>query len=75
MDPLPTIQVLEKASYTNQRIVPLPTAPPLHPLAPFSIRFKPTLLFLSTNNFTYARVGNLLAWWDVHPLSPSIPAI
>jgi hypothetical protein len=29
---------------------------------------------LTTNNFTYARFGHLLGWWDVHPLPRSIPA-
>lgn len=73
MDPVPTIHVLEKADYTKQHIIPLPDALPLPPLAPSSVRMKTSLISLTTNNFTYARIGHLLGWWDVHPLPPSIP--
>ena len=73
MDLVPTIHVLEKADYTKQHIIPLPDALPLPPLAPSSVRMKTSLISLTTSNFTYARVGHLLGWWDVHPLPPSIP--
>ncbi|KAL5320119.1 hypothetical protein ACEPPN_013181 [Leptodophora sp. 'Broadleaf-Isolate-01'] len=70
----PTIQVLSKQNYEDQHLVPLPNALPLSPLAPSSLRICTTILSLTTNNFTYARYGHLLGWWDVHPLPSSIPA-
>lgn len=73
MDPVPIIHVLEKADYTKQHIIPLPDALPLPLLAPSSVRMKTSLISLTTSNFTYARVGHLLGWWDVHPLPSSIP--
>ncbi|OCL06725.1 hypothetical protein AOQ84DRAFT_440654 [Glonium stellatum] len=73
MDSVPTIHVLEKADYTKQHIVSLPNALSLPPLAPFSVRVKTSLISLTANNLTYARVGHLFGWWDVHPLPPSIP--
>lgn len=39
-----------------------------------SLRIQTTILSLTTNNFSYARIGHLLGWWDVHPLPPFIPA-
>jgi hypothetical protein len=74
MASVPVIQVLSKQSYEDQYIVSLPDAYPLPPLGPSSIRIKSTLLSITTNNFSYARIGHLLGWWDVHPLPPSIPA-
>lgn len=70
----PHIQVLSKKNYEDQHIVALPNALPLPPLRPSALRVKPVILSLSTNNFTYARIGHLLGWWDVHPLPPSIPS-
>lgn len=70
----PTIQVLSKQNYEDQHLVALPNALPLPPLIPYSLRICTAILSLTTNNFTYARYGHLLGWWDVHPLPPSIPA-
>ncbi|KFY92512.1 hypothetical protein V498_04903 [Pseudogymnoascus sp. VKM F-4517 (FW-2822)] len=70
----PTIQVLSKQNYEDQHLVALPNALPLPPLTPYSLRICTIILSLTTNNFTYARCGHLLGWWDVHPLPPSIPA-
>lgn len=74
MAPTPVIQVLSKNNYENQYLVSLPNAFPLPSLSPSSIRIKSIILSLTTNNFSYARIGHLLGWWDVHPLPPSIPA-
>lgn len=52
----------------------LPSALPLPPLKPSSLRVQSSLLSLTTNNLTYARIGHLLGWWDFHPLPSSIPA-
>jgi hypothetical protein len=66
------IQVLKKDDYTSQCLVSIPKA--LSPLNPESIRVKSTLISLTRNNLTYARLGHLLGWWDVHPLPTNIPA-
>lgn len=70
---VPVIQVLSRQSFKEQHLVSLPNALPLAPLAPSSIRVQSTLLSLTTNNFTYARIGHLVGWWEFHPLPPSIP--
>ncbi|RDW75571.1 hypothetical protein BP5796_06392 [Coleophoma crateriformis] len=71
----PVIQVLSRQNYEHQHIVALPGAIPLPPLAPSSLRVQSYILSLTTNNFTYARVGSFIgSWWEVHPLPPSIPA-
>ncbi|OAX81432.1 hypothetical protein ACJ72_04225 [Emergomyces africanus] len=69
----PAIQVLCKKDFTQQHIVPLPDAEPLPPLSPSSVRVKTYIFSLTANNITYAKLGHVLGWWDVHPLPPSIP--
>ncbi len=74
MTSAPVIQLLSRSNYEDQHLVSLPNAYPLPSLAPSSIRIKSTILSLTTNNFAYARIGNLLGWWDVDPLPLSISA-
>jgi len=71
---IPTIQVLDKQNWFSQKIIPLPDALPYPELAPSSLRLRTSVLGLTVNNFTYAALGTLLKWWDVHPLPPSTPA-
>ncbi|KAG0652107.1 hypothetical protein D0Z07_1038 [Hyphodiscus hymeniophilus] len=71
---VPIIQVLSKQNYEDQHIVSLATALPLSRLAPSSLRISTKILSLTTNNLSYARLGHLLGWWDVHPLPSSIPS-
>ncbi|KAI1299413.1 hypothetical protein F5Y03DRAFT_249491 [Xylaria venustula] len=73
-DEIPTVQILDKKNYFQQTLVELPNALPYPPLPPSSLRLRTTVLSLTVNNFTYAALGNLLNWWDVHPLPPSTPA-
>jgi hypothetical protein len=73
MENLPIIQVLSKNNYEDQYMVSLPTAS-LPPLAESSLRVRTSILSLTNNNLTYARIGHLLGWWDIHPLPSSIPA-
>ena len=70
----PVIQVLSRQNYEEQHIVSLPNALPLPSLAPNSIRVTSSILALSTNNLTYARLGHLLGWWNFYPLPSSIPS-
>ncbi|KAI1814513.1 hypothetical protein GGS20DRAFT_405661 [Poronia punctata] len=71
---IPTIQVLDKNNYFSQKLIPLPDAIPYPALGPSSIRLRTAVLGLTVNNFTYAALGSMLNWWDVHPLPPSTPA-
>ncbi|GAP92650.2 hypothetical protein SAMD00023353_5900020 [Rosellinia necatrix] len=73
-DEIPTVQILDKQNYFEQTLLPLPNALPYPPLAPSSLRLRTSVLSLTVNNFTYAALGTLLHWWDVHPLPPSTPA-
>ncbi|KAK5732805.1 hypothetical protein LTR17_010223 [Elasticomyces elasticus] len=74
MAEIPVIQVLDKKHYHTQELVSLPNEAPYSPLGLSSIRMRTKVLSLSINNFTYAKLGSLIGWWDVHPLPPSTPA-
>jgi hypothetical protein len=65
------IQVLKKKDYTSQHLVSIPSTLP--PLPAKCVRVKSSLISLTRNNITYARLGHILNWWDVHPLPASIP--
>ncbi|KAH8660105.1 hypothetical protein BX600DRAFT_467246 [Xylariales sp. PMI_506] len=67
------IQILDKADYTKQSIVPLPDKPSLPPLTPGTIRIRSRILSISTNTFTYARLGHLVGWWGVWPFPAGLP--
>lgn len=67
------IQVLSRSNYEDQHIVALPDAYPLPALPPSSLRVKTAILSLTTNNFSYAKVGHILGWWDIHLLPESLP--
>ncbi|KAI1134356.1 hypothetical protein F5Y05DRAFT_422686 [Hypoxylon sp. FL0543] len=74
MAEVPVIQILDKKNYFEQALVPLPNALPLPPLKESSLRIRTEVLCLTSNNFTYCKLGELLHWWDVHPIPPSTPA-
>ncbi|KAI0593701.1 hypothetical protein F4775DRAFT_487933 [Biscogniauxia sp. FL1348] len=74
MAEVPVIQVLQKAHYATQALVPVPSALPLPALADSSLRVRTEVLSLTMNNLSYARLGDLLHWWDVHPLPAGTPA-
>lgn len=69
----PAIHVLDKANYSKHRVVTLPPSS-LPPLAPSSLRLRPRILGLTTNNLTYARLGHLMGWYDIYPLPANTPA-
>ncbi|KAI0552221.1 hypothetical protein F4679DRAFT_103156 [Xylaria curta] len=73
-DEIPTIQILDKKNYFQQVLVPLPDALPYPALGPSSLRLRTSVLSLTVNNFTYAALGSLRNWWDVHPLPEGTPA-
>ncbi|KAK3358739.1 hypothetical protein B0T25DRAFT_74001 [Lasiosphaeria hispida] len=72
----PSIQIINKADYTIQHIVSLPSEDTT-PLAEGSIRIRSRLISLTTNNQSYAKVGGLglpgLSYWDVWPLPTNLP--
>lgn len=74
MADVPVIQVLEKDRYFTQHLVALPDAIPYPPLGPSSVRVRTKVMCLTANNITYAKLGFLAKWWDIHPLPPSTPA-
>lgn len=74
MAEVPVIQILDKKNYFKQALVPLPNALPLPPLTESSLRIRTEVLCLTSNNFTYCKLGELFHWWDVHPIPPSTPA-
>ncbi|KAK7932141.1 hypothetical protein PG985_002853 [Apiospora marii] len=66
---VPVMQVLDKAHYFTQALVPVPGAVPYPPLAaPSSLRLRTRVVSLTHNNVTYAALGFLVHWWDAHPL-------
>ncbi|KAI4869617.1 hypothetical protein F4820DRAFT_384888 [Hypoxylon rubiginosum] len=74
MAEVPVIQILDKKNYFKQALVAVPDALPLPPLKESSIQIRTEAFSLTSNNFTYCKVGHLLGWWDVHPIPPSTPA-
>lgn len=39
-----------------------------------SVRVKSHIISLSSNNMTYARMGDILNWWDAYPVPENSPA-
>ncbi|KAL2784941.1 hypothetical protein BJX66DRAFT_315868 [Aspergillus keveii] len=66
------VHVVSKSNNANHATFPLP--PPATPLAPSSIRVRATILSLTSNNLTYALLGDILHWWDTYPVPENAPA-
>ncbi|TDZ51723.1 hypothetical protein CTRI78_v007389 [Colletotrichum trifolii] len=47
---------------------------PLSELGPSSVRASSSLLAITSNNLSYAKLGELLGWWDVWPVPADAPA-
>jgi hypothetical protein len=73
-NPQARIHVLNKSNYSHHRLVALPEEPNPSPLPPSSLRLRPRILGLTTNNLTYARLGHVMGWYDIYPLPPNTPA-
>jgi hypothetical protein len=67
----PVIQILSIADYTTHYLVSQPQSPA--PLLPNSLRLRTTLISLTANNLTYARVGRAWGWHLIHPVPTSGP--
>lgn len=61
-----SLQILEKADYKKQHIATYDNSLPQ--LGPSSIRVQSRVVGLTTNNITYARIGDALHWYDAHQL-------
>lgn len=73
MAEVPVVQILHKHKTFSQAIVSLPDELPLPALAPSSLRVRTEILSLTSNNFTYAKLGSLFGWWGFHPLPRTTP--
>ncbi|KAK4198019.1 hypothetical protein QBC40DRAFT_284386 [Triangularia verruculosa] len=67
------IQIISKTDFTAQSLTPAPS-PSTNLTAPSSVRIQTRLISLTTNTFTYAKLGGnpLLAWWNVWPLPSTV---
>ncbi|KAL3439795.1 hypothetical protein BJX65DRAFT_317446 [Aspergillus insuetus] len=72
------VHVVSKTDNNTHATFSLP--PPTTPLAATSssssssLRIRPSLLSLTSNNLTYALLGTQLHWWDAYPLPSNAPA-
>jgi hypothetical protein len=66
------VHVVSKSNNANHATFSLP--PPTTPLPASSIRVRASLLSLSSNNLTYALLGDMLHWWDTYPVPDNAPA-
>ncbi|KXJ89234.1 hypothetical protein Micbo1qcDRAFT_15086 [Microdochium bolleyi] len=73
MAEVPVVQILHKHKTFSQAIVELPGELPLPALAPSSLRVRTEIFSLTSNNFTYAKLGSLFGWWGFHLLPRTTP--
>ncbi|KAF7126023.1 hypothetical protein CNMCM5793_002382 [Aspergillus hiratsukae] len=67
------IHVVCKADNRQHAVVKIPSSLD-HNLPSSSLRARPILLGLTSNNLSYARGGDLLHWWKTYPAPPTAPA-
>ncbi|KAL4977666.1 hypothetical protein BDW66DRAFT_158755 [Aspergillus desertorum] len=67
------IHVVCKADNRQHAVVKIPPSRD-HNLPSSSLRARPILLGLTSNNLSYARGGDLLHWWKTYPVPPTAPA-
>ncbi|KAK4183974.1 hypothetical protein QBC35DRAFT_506904 [Podospora australis] len=68
------IQIISKSDWKSQMVVPV-TSLPGALTEPNSVRIKTQLISLTTNTFTYARLGGIvpaMGWWHVWKLPVNI---
>ncbi|KAF4468110.1 hypothetical protein FALBO_5010 [Fusarium albosuccineum] len=65
------IQILDKSDYTKQYLISLETEPSV--LSAGCISIQSRILSITTNNFTYARLGHLMGWWSVWKIPETVP--
>lgn len=68
------IHVVSKSDNAKHASYPFTFDPTTSPLTPSSVRVQTKLISLTSNNLTYARIGDQLHWWDTYPVPQSSPA-
>ncbi|KAF7591850.1 hypothetical protein BBP40_001047 [Aspergillus hancockii] len=75
MSQVETIHVVSKTDNSQHAVVTVDVSTPSqNELPPSSVRVRPLVLSLSSNNLSYARAGHLLHWWDAYPVPSTAPA-
>ncbi|PIG89900.1 hypothetical protein AARAC_003524 [Aspergillus arachidicola] len=70
-----TIHVISKKDNSQHAVVTIDNpSSDTRQLPPSSVRVRPLILSLSSNNLSYARAGELLHWWDTYPVPSEAPA-
>ncbi|KAK2743658.1 hypothetical protein FQN57_004767 [Myotisia sp. PD_48] len=65
---------VSKSDISVNRTLALDAKPEsIPPIGPSSVRVQPVLISLTSNNLTYARLGDALHWWDAYPAGKIIP--
>ncbi|KAI9370362.1 hypothetical protein BJX61DRAFT_544691 [Aspergillus egyptiacus] len=67
------IHVVCKADNRQHAVMEIPSSGDDN-LPSSSLRARPVLLGLTSNNLSYARGGDLLHWWKTYPVPPTAPA-
>ncbi|EQB43454.1 hypothetical protein CGLO_17884 [Colletotrichum gloeosporioides Cg-14] len=66
------ILVISKKDLTKHETISVNLSLP--PLAPSSIRARSTLIAITSNNLSYAKLGDMLHWWSTWPVPLDGPA-
>jgi hypothetical protein len=68
-----TVHVVSKDNHADQHLVEVSVST-LPALAPSSVRVRSTVLGLTANNLSYARMGSVYYWWSAYPVQIDFPA-
>ncbi|KAF9876139.1 hypothetical protein CkaCkLH20_06585 [Colletotrichum karsti] len=66
------IHVISKKDLTKHETISADVSLP--PLAPSSIRARSSLVAITSNNLSYAKLGDFLQWWSSWPVPADAPA-
>ncbi|KAJ5622507.1 hypothetical protein N7528_005739 [Penicillium herquei] len=66
------VHVVSKQDISERATFTLPAAE-LGELSPSSVRIRPQLVSLTSNNLTYATLGTTIKWWDAYPVQENYP--
>ncbi|KAK1962633.1 hypothetical protein LY78DRAFT_718891 [Colletotrichum sublineola] len=60
------IHVISKRDITKHETLAVDISMP--PLAASSVHLRTSLISITANNFTYAKLGSILQWWNTWPV-------
>lgn len=66
------IHVVSKENIANHTVLSLPSSS-LPPLESGHVRVRTTIISLTVNTQTYARLGAVRNWWDTYPVPQNLP--